>query len=277
MVVFLLSWLLAAGALGLGNTVGYHRLLTHRSFRCPGPVRGALTLLGAMHGGSPMMWVGLHRLHHAKSDGPEDPHTTTRGFWFAHSGWLIGTQRPLPAILFALSGFGQQGAILVHDLRRLAGRRSDDWVELCPDLVQEPLMRWLDRPLVMPALFLAQLGIALGLFGAPGLLWLWSLHLLLTNSSWAVNSVCHWPGFGRQPHATGDLSRDVPWLALLTNGESYHNGHHRFPRSARHALDGGLDTSWLCIRALAALGLATEVWLPRSHRPPGGSGAPGAR
>lgn len=264
--VFLLSWLFAVNAGGLGNTVGYHRLLTHRAFRCPTGVRVAFTLLGALHGGSPMMWVGLHRLHHARSDAPDDPHTPTRGFWFAHSGWLIGSERPALAIAFALSGFGQQAVILQHDVQRLLGTRQADWVSLCPDLVQERLMRLLDRPLVMPALFLLQVGLSWAFAGGWGLFWLWSVHVFLTNSSWAVNSVCHWPSFGRQPYPTGDWSRDVPWMAVVTNGESYHNSHHRYPRSARHALDGGMDLSWRVISGLERLGLASEIWLPRSHR-----------
>ena len=270
-----LSWLLAANLLGLGNTVGYHRLLTHRAFKAAAPVRVAFTLLGAMHSGSPMMWVGLHRLHHTKSDAPEDPHTPTKGFWAGHSGWLIGTTRPLPAILFALSGFGQQAVILGHDLRRLLGLQGADWVSLCPDLRQERLMRVLDTPLVMPAIFAAQLTLAWLVGGPWGLLWLYLLHLFLTNTSWSVNSVCHWPKFGVQRWDTGDWSRDVWWLSVFTNGESYHNGHHRYPRSARHALEGGQDLSWRVIQLLCATGLASEPWLPKKYRPEGAVAAAG--
>lgn len=264
--LFALCWLLAVQLLGLGNTVGYHRLLTHRAFACPPVVRATWTVLGALHGGSPMMWVGLHRLHHTKSDAPEDPHTPTKGFWHAHSGWLIGTTRPALAIAFALSGFGQQAVILFHDLQRLLGLRGAEWVLLCPDLKQERLMRALDTPLVMPALFAVQLLLAVWLAGGWGLLWLWSVHLFLTNSSWSVNSVCHWPAFGSQPWDTGDWSRDVPWMSSLTNGESFHNSHHRYPRSARHALNGGRDLSWTVIHAMCRMGLASEPWLPRQFR-----------
>lgn len=265
-LIFAATWLVAVQLLGLGNTVGYHRLLTHRAFTCGTPIRWSLTLLGALHGGSPMMWVGLHRLHHTKSDQPEDPHTPTKGFWFGHSGWLIGTTNPVLAALFALSGFGQQAAILVHDLQRLVGLRQASWLALCPDLRQERLMRLLDTPLVMPALFATQLALAWWAAGGIGILWLWCVHLFLTNSSWSVNSVCHWPAFGRQPWDTGDGSRDVPWLAPLTNGEAFHNSHHRYPRSARHALQGGPDLSWTVIHALCRMGLANDPWLPRQFR-----------
>ena len=96
--------------------------------------------------------------------------------------------------------------------------------------------------------------------------WLWAAHLFLTNASWAVNSICHWPAFGAQTYDTGEGSRDVPWVAWFTNGEGYHNCHHRFPKSAKHALHGGPDLSWSVIRLMVALGLARDPWLPRSFR-----------
>ena len=251
---------------GLGNTVGYHRLLTHRAFRAMAPVRWILTLLGATHSGSPVVWVALHRHHHANSDQPEDPHTPTRGFWAGHTGWLIGLTHPIPCMLFAASGFGLQGKLLVHDLLRLAGRNPPVWRELCPDLMQEPLMRALDTPLVMPMMFSIQLAAAWTVAGGWGLVWLWAVHMALTNASWAVNSVCHWPGFGVQTYDTGEGSRDVSWVAWFTNGEGYHNSHHRYPKSAKHALHGGPDLSWRLIQAMVALRLAREPWLPRDFR-----------
>jgi stearoyl-CoA desaturase (delta-9 desaturase) len=250
--------------LGLGNTVGYHRLLTHRAFVTGSIVRAVLTMLGAVTGGSPVLWVGLHRLHHARSDSEGDPHTPRDGgFAWAHAGWLIGVRNPVVVALFALSGFGQQAMIVVHDTRRLLGRNPPTWRELCGDLMREPMMRALDTPGVMPALFLAQVALAWAVGGGWGLFGLWGVHLYLTNSSWAVNSISHWPAFGRQPRPTGDDSRDVPWMALPTLGEAWHNTHHRHPRSARHGLDGGLDPSWRVIQALCAVGLAEKPWLPK--------------
>jgi stearoyl-CoA desaturase (delta-9 desaturase) len=261
------SWLVANTLMGLGNTVGYHRMLTHRAFRAGAPVRWALVLLGALHSGSPMVWVAIHRLHHAKSDGEGDPHSPIHGFWHAHAGWLIGTRRALPSILFALSGFGQQLVVVVHDVRRLLGRNPPEWRSLCPDLVDDPLIRALDAPFAVTGLFALQVGAAWWIGGGTGLLWLWLLHLALTNGSWAVNSVAHSVAFGRESYANGDRSRDVPWLAALTYGEGFHNTHHRFPRSARHGLDGGPDLSWVVIRTLERLGLVRDVWLPKAYRP----------
>lgn len=259
-------WLVAGTLLGLGNTVGYHRLLTHRSFETPRPVRWVLTLLGALHSGSPLTWVALHRQHHTTSDADGDPHSPRNGFWHAHAGWLIGARHPVPSLLFALSGFGQQGAILVHDLRRLLGRNPPIWRTYTRDLNDDPLMMLLDTPLVLPALFAAQLVVAWLVGGAWGLVWLWSLHLVLTNGSWAVNSFGHTTAFGEAAHDNHDTSRNVRWLAWLTFGEGWHNHHHRYPRSAWHSLGDGSDMSWWVIRLGMAMGLVRQVWLPRSHR-----------
>src|SRR5262245_33405716 len=121
LILALASLYLAILVLGLANTVGYHRLLTHRSFKTTGWLRGVLTILAAQYSGPPMQWVGVHRIHHTVSDTDGDPHTPTKGFWFAHAGWLCGTRNPLLCLLFSLSGVGLQGRFLLVDLLRLMG------------------------------------------------------------------------------------------------------------------------------------------------------------
>ena len=126
-------------------------------------------------------------------------------------------------------------------------------------------MRLLDVPLVMSACFALQIAIAWLIGGWWGIAWLWFVHVFLNNATWIVNSACHWAGFGERPYETRDRSRNVWWLAVLTHGESSHNAHHKYPRSARHGLDGEIDTSWFVIRTLVRLGLATDVQLPESR------------
>jgi stearoyl-CoA desaturase (Delta-9 desaturase) len=270
-------WVLCSAALGLGNTAGYHRLFTHRAFKAAAPVRVALAIAGALHSGPPLLWIGLHRYHHLRSETPEDPHSPRNGGQlYAHTGWLLGRSlgRPVSgppvasaaSLLFALSGFGQQVSTLVHDLRRVRGTNPPEWLSLCKDLSDVWELQLLERPFVTTGLFVAQLGACWAVGGAWGILWLWALHFALTNGSWAVNSLCHNPRLGRAPYDTGEDSRDVPWLAPLTWGESYHNAHHRYPRSACHGLDGGFDPTWWVIRLLVAVGLASDPWLPKKAR-----------
>ena len=110
---------------GLGVTVGYHRLLTHNAFKTHAFTRNALALLAACYGGSPLLWVGVHRVHHAVTDWQADPHTPKRGFWFAHCGWFIESTNPARCALFALSGFGLQVRFFYWDILRLLGRRDN--------------------------------------------------------------------------------------------------------------------------------------------------------
>ncbi len=276
------SFLPAFVALGLGNTLGYHRLFTHRAFTARPALRAALALLGALHAGPPLLWIGLHRHHHLESDGPGDPHSPVNGGLLqAHAGWLLERAfgrrlGALPILLFAASGFGQQALTLLHDIRRLQGRNPPVWLELCKDLREDRVLMALERPLLTVSLFTLQLSALWWLAGPAGLLWLWALHLCLTNSSWAVNSICHGAAFGRAPYDTGEGSRDVPWLAPFTLGEAYHNAHHRYPRSACHGLHGGFDPTWWCLRALRRAGLATTLWLPKEAKgPAAGAGGGG--
>ena len=248
---------------GLANTVGYHRLLTHRSFKTTAFLQALITLLAAQYSGSPLAWVGAHRVHHTVSDTPADPHTPTKGFWYAHAGWLCGgVKNPILCILFALSGFGLQVRFFVVDVLRILGKYPPVWRTMTRDLYKDWLMRVLDIPLVMSAFFALQVAAAWWLGGWEGILWLWFVHVVLNNATWIVNSACHWPGLGDRPFETRDQSRSVRWLAILTHGESSHNAHHKYPRSARHGLSGEVDTSWALIQFLSRVGLAWDIQLP---------------
>ncbi|HET8949609.1 MAG TPA: acyl-CoA desaturase [Solirubrobacteraceae bacterium] len=244
LVVFALLYVMT----GLGVTVGFHRLFTHRSFKTRPAVRAILAVLGSAAIEGPVIsWVADHRKHHAFADRSGDPHSphvdhgvgwagALRGFAHAHVGWLF-----------------------VHDQR---GARS----RYAPDLLADPVMRFVDRTFVIWALGgLAAafgLGVAIGgslTAGLTALLWGGGVRLfLLHHATYSINSICH--VFGRRPFGTPDESRNVFWLALPTVGESWHNNHHAFPTSARHGLGRGqLDLSAIVIRSLEATGLAWDV------------------
>jgi stearoyl-CoA desaturase (Delta-9 desaturase) len=233
---------------GLGITVGFHRLFTHRSFKTSPALRGVLAALGSAAIEGPVIsWVADHRKHHAFSDQVGDPHSphvdhgagwrgALRGLVHAHVGWLfIHTQR---------------------------GSRE----RYAPDLLADPVVSFVDRTfLIWTAAGLAAafgLGYAIGgslRAGLTGLLWGGAVRMLvLHHMTYSINSLCHF--FGRRDYATGDESRNLMWLALPTLGEAWHNNHHAFPTSASHGLSWRQpDVSALVIRALAGLGLCWDV------------------
>jgi stearoyl-CoA desaturase (delta-9 desaturase) len=232
---------------GIGVTIGFHRLLTHRSFATHKPIAYALAAAGSMSVQGPVVsWVADHRKHHAHTDEEGDPHSphghgpgmrgTLRGLWWAHVGWLLDRQ----------------------------GQAS--WRRYARDVLDDPGLVWISRRfelfVVLGLLIPFALGYALAgtLAGAlTALLWGGFVRIfVLHHITWSVNSVCHF--FGRRRFATDDHSTNVFWVAMLSLGEGYHHNHHAFPRSAQHGLRWyEFDASGLIIRALERVGLAWNV------------------
>lgn len=238
---------------GLGITVGYHRYFTHRSFEAPRGVQAALAILGSMAAEGPILrWVACHRVHHRHSDHEGDPHSphghgrglvnAVRGFLHAHVGWIFD-----PA---------------ARDLaRHAADLQRDRFVRTMSALF--PL--WVLLGLLIPAgiaglVTMSWSGALLG-FVWGGLVRIFLVH----HVTWSINSVCHiW---GTRPFRSRDESRNNAILGVLAFGEGWHNNHHAFPTSARHGLRWWeIDTSFLVIRLLALLGLATNVKVPPRDR-----------
>ena len=232
---------------GLGVTVGYHRLFTHKSFDTGKPVKVALAVAGSMAvEGSVVSWVADHRRHHAFADKVGDPHSPhldhedtfkgiVVGLWHAHLGWLFSPEKS----------------------------QSERWA---PDLLKDPDLVKIDKrfPYIAIASFVlpALLGLVItqsiwGMITA----FLWGALariFLLHHVTWSINSICHY--YGKRPFETTDKSTNNWPLALLSFGESWHNNHHAFPTSAVHGLlRGQLDMSATVIRTMARLGLVRNV------------------
>jgi fatty-acid desaturase len=227
-VALFLTWL--AG--GLGISMGYHRLLAHRSYRVPLILEYFFALCGtlALEGG-PIFWVATHRIHHRNSDQPGDPHSPREGAWWAHVGWIL---------------FGDPGQSNTATLSKYA-----------PDLAKHRFYIWLNDYHWVPTLVL---GAALFAMGGLSLM-LWGICMRVVvghHGTWLVNSGAHM--WGTRRFATRDDSRNNWWIALITFGEGWHNNHHAHPASARHGLAWyEFDASWLQIRALQLWGIAKSV------------------
>jgi stearoyl-CoA desaturase (delta-9 desaturase) len=228
-------------AAGFGVTMGYHRLLTHRSFQTPRLVEYALATLGCLASqGGPLQWVAVHRIHHQHSDAEGDPHSPRDGLWWAHLLWWMPH---VPAL---------------GDPAR--------YRRYVADLAGDPVHRFLQRCHVLLPLALAGLLFGVGqVWGGVGLSWLvWGMFVrtaLLYHATWLVNSATH--VWGYRTYATRDRSTNLWWVALVTLGEGWHNNHHAFPRSARHGLRWWeFDPTYCLIRLLSLVGLARSVHLP---------------
>jgi stearoyl-CoA desaturase (delta-9 desaturase) len=255
-----ISWLDAGLAVaffaltGHGATVGFHRYLTHGSFKASRPLRIALAIAGSMSvEGSVIRWVADHRQHHAFADQPGDPHSpwrfgrspraVLRGLVWAHFGWLFDRAQT-PATRYA------------------------------PDLLADPDMVWVNNwfPAWAALSLLGPPALALAVTGGSwwaaltALIWASFVRMfVLHHTTWAINSICHM--WGARPYRTRDQSTNVWPLALLSMGESWHNLHHADPTCARHGVDRGqIDSSARLIAMFERLGWAHDVRWPRKDR-----------
>jgi stearoyl-CoA desaturase (delta-9 desaturase) len=209
---------------GVGITVGYHRLFTHRSFKTTRPMRVVLAVLGSMAIEGPLIdWVATHRKHHRFSDAEGDPHSPHFG---RSAGWL-GAMRGLG---HAHLGWVFRGRDIANPARYAKDLLADRDVAF----INRTFFIWVALGLALPfGLGVALTGSVIG--GLTGLLWGGAVRIfLLHHVTFSINSLCHF--FGRRAFATGDESRNLAWLAPLSMGESWHNNHHAFPTSARHGL-----------------------------------------
>ncbi|MGZ3638687.1 MAG: acyl-CoA desaturase [Ktedonobacterales bacterium] len=220
----------------IGVTVGYHRMLTHRSFTPHPVVKFVLLVLGSMAlEGDAIQWTATHTKHHALADRPGDPHSPLDGFFHAHLGWI----------------FAETDA----DPRRY-----------CRHLLRDRLVLFVSRTHLLWVVLAMAIPFAIGgVFGGwagalTGLLWGGLVRQFLTHHvTWSVNSICH--TFGKRAFETNDASRNEWIVGLLALGEGWHNNHHAFPRSAFHGLRWWqFDLAGYVIRLLERLGLAHDVY-----------------
>lgn len=231
-VMIFLHWLLGS----IGICLGYHRLLTHRSFQVPKWLEYTIAIIGALAlQGGPIFWVSGHRIHHLHTeDVDKDPYSARRGFWWSHMLWLFYPQRDV----FAYESY-----------KRFA-----------PDLERDGFYRWLNRYYLLLQL---PLGLILYLLGG----WSFVIYglvvraVILWHSTWLINSATHMTGY--RSFECDDNSRNLWWAALLTYGEGWHNNHHAYPNVAKAGLKWWeIDMTWWAIQLLSKLGLAKRVVLP---------------
>ena len=210
-----------------GVTIGYHRMLTHRSFRPHPVVKAIFLILGSMSAQGPAIeWAASHIKHHALADREGDPHSPLDGFFHAHMGWLF-------------NGMADPNVYCRHLVK--------DKIVV---FISYTFWLWVALSLVVPYM----------IGGWAGLLWGGFVRIfLLQHVTFSVNSVCH--TFGKREFSTNDQSHNEWIVGLLAFGEGWHNNHHAFPRSAFHGLHWWqFDLSGYIILILERLGMVDDVY-----------------
>jgi stearoyl-CoA desaturase (Delta-9 desaturase) len=250
-------------ATGLGITVGFHRLFTHRSFRATAPVRIALAVLGSMAIEGPVVqWCATHRRHHAFADRYGDPHSphlakaagakgVLLGLWHAHIGWIASSEKSDPEE-WTPDLLGDHGIKRVSD--------ATGWLMLASFTL----------PALIGGLVTGTFGGALSAFVWASLVRMFVLH----HVTWSINSICHF--YGKEAYRARDESRNVWPMSAISFGESWHNNHHAFPWSARLGLRAWqIDPGWYLIRSLKWMRLVRDVKVPTPQQRAGRALAPG--
>ncbi len=224
-------------ATGMSITLGYHRLFAHKAFHAKRPVKLATLLFGAAaFEDSALDWASDHREHHKHVDDEhDDPYSISRGFFWAHMGWIFFKLYPRP-----LANVG--------------------------DLKKDPLVMWQHRHhrsigfavgMILPAAlgwFHGGAVSALGAFLLSGVTRL----VCVQHCTFFINSLCH--TIGKRPYDSSTSARDSWLMAIFTFGEGYHNYHHSFQHDYRNGVKPWQwdPTKW-AIWTLSKLGLATEL------------------
>lgn len=230
-------------ATGFGITLGYHRLFSHLSFKAKWPVKLFVLLFGAASfENSALDWSADHRIHHKHVDEDEDPYDISKGFFYAHIGWLLFRLKPKPPVTNVKD--------LEADPLVMWQHRYVQWIGAFVGFVVPTLLGWAYGTWVTgtPG------ETALACFLIAGLL----RTVVVQQGTFCINSLCHM--FGRQPYSTRHSARDSWWVALLTFGEGYHNYHHEFQHDYRNGVKAWQfdPTKWI-IWTLSKMGLVAEL------------------
>lgn len=243
-----------------GVNIGYHRLLTHGSFKCSKWLERTFAILGICSlQDSPVRWVAVHRMHHQYSDERPDPHSPLVSFLWGHMGWLVKENREVGT----LAMFDRYARDLISDRFYRNLHRNFNWLGVWfLHVVLFAAIGFLVAYMVSPTPEKAlQFGLSIFVWGViVRTVYVWHI-------TWAVNSASHLWGY--RNYKTGEDSTNNWVVALLTNGEGWHNNHHADQRSAAHGHKWWeMDLTYSTIKLLEKLGLVWDVLPPRvpKHR-----------
>jgi stearoyl-CoA desaturase (delta-9 desaturase) len=263
-IPWLFSWtglalaILGVPFYGMGITLGYHRVLAHRSLVLPKWLEHGFTLLAQCSlQDSPAKWVTVHRMHHVFSDEQPDPHSPLVNFLWSHFDWLF--------------------------YHNSATRSIASMHKYARDILEDPFYMRMEKSYICPAIYVAHLlmypivgaivgwlttGTGMGAVQFSLSLFVWGglvRTVLGWHATWSVNSLTHL--FGYRNYETSESSRNNWFVGIVALGEGWHNNHHHDPAAASvwHRW-WEFDLTYCVIFVLMKLGLATKVVEPKIVR-----------
>ncbi len=238
-LIFLLFYLYH----GIGITLGYHRLLSHKCVSMPKWLMYFIVMGGYLSFmGSPIVWVAMHRSHHQNTDLAKDPHSPLHGLFHSFIGWMFELSKYLS---------------------------NDEIKQQTKDLFTDPVWRFLGtkncyKQGLLCLGFCTLYRCLLFCIGGVNLVIINIIACCAVSiSTQLVNVICHKPQawFSYRNYPTNDNSLNVWWVGILALGEGFHNNHHHNPKSARHGLRWfEFDFTWLVIMGLKKLRLVWNIY-----------------
>ena len=230
-VLLIIFWFIS----GMGITMGYHRLFSHKSYQTNVFIEWILMIFGSLALENTILkWSSDHRKHHNKAETEDDPYSITKGFWYAHIGWVIENTS--------------------EEKNKVVGVK---------DLEKKSAVRFQKKYYFLIAIiggFIVPLMIGLSFDRPIGAL-LWGSFLRITlvhHATFFINSLCHY--VGRRTYDSESTARDSWFMSLFTFGEGYHNYHHKFPYDFRNGISWfAFDPSKWFINILSFLGLTKNL------------------
>ena len=247
---------------GIAISIGYHRYLTHNSFKVKRWFAYLIITMG-LPVGTPIQWVGNHRFHHLYTDEELDPHSPLiRGFWAAHNGWIIGTNNPFICLLYAIAG---PVRMLIDSVNRT--RTNQQFNYLAKDVEKISFYRIISNPLIYCIMLILHATIPLlffySLWGNIGIITFWITLVIIYNLGDSIDSLAHL--FGKKVKGSSSNARNNQLLAFFTFGEGLHANHHEHPSYAYLDLNkNSIDLGGIIIKILEKTSLIYDINAPKA-------------
>ena len=236
-ILLLVFWFIS----GMGITMGYHRLFSHKSYQTNTFLEWVLMIFGSLAlENTVLKWSSDHRKHHSFSETEDDPYSIVKGFWHAHIGWVLKNTTEEKSRIVGVKDLEKKSAIIFQN------------------------KYYYHIAIIGGVLIPLLIGL---MYGRPLGAVLWGSFLRITlvhHATFLINSLCHYKG--KRTYDASSTSRDSWFISLFTFGEGYHNYHHKFPSDFRNGISWfAFDPSKWIINILSFFRITSHLRKTKEH------------